>query len=114
MLAESSSQSAMMVNGKVVDRNNSFFKLQSEDNKKFDMDIIENDRGIIVRELKKKDLLKALKGHKKNSGKSLIEKLSKLSMNDIKKNKSTKKKTKKKNARKPKSKKAKRKGSRSS
>ena len=97
MLAESSSQSAIIVNGKVVDKNNSFFKLQSDDNKKFDMDIIENDKGILVRELKKKDLLKALKGHKKNTGESLVEKLSKLSKTDFKKaSKSNRRRSKKK------------------
>ena len=84
ILAEGSSQNITVVNGKVIDNNNSSFKLKSNDNKKFDIDIMNNNDGLLIRELNKKEIVKLLKNNKKNNSLSLLDKLKKFSVQEHK------------------------------
>lgn len=93
ILAEGSSQNITVVNGKVIDNNNSSFKLKSNDNKKFDIDIMNNDEGFLIRELNKKEIVKLLKKNKRGNSMSLIDKLKGFSIQTNKKK--SKKRTKK-------------------
>jgi hypothetical protein len=98
ILAEGSSQNITLVNGKVVDNNNSSFKLKSNDNKQFDIDIMNNDDGILIRELNKKEIVKLLKSAKTGKSLSLIDKLKDFSLQTN--NSSNKKRTKRRSKRK--------------
>ena len=102
LFAESSTSSTTVVNGKVINNDNSSLKIKSDDMKKFDIDIINNDKGVLVRDLKKKQLLNFIK---KNMGKeNLKSKLENFSVNSpdffLKKNTRKRKKKKKTNRKK--------------
>ena len=101
LLAEGSSQNITVVNGKVIDNNNSSFKFKSDDNKKFDIDIMNNDDGILIRELNKKEIVKLLKPNKRGESLSLLDKLKDFSIQTNKK-KSKKHTKKRSNKKKPK------------
>lgn len=109
LLAESSSQDITIINGKVVDHNNRTMKIKGN-NKKFDVDVMQNGEGLLIRELKKKELVKLLKNQGKNKGLSLFDKLNNFSLNNNKKAKKrkslkTRRKTKSKRERREKSRK---------
>ena len=95
ILAEGSSQNITVVNGKVIDNNNLSFKLKSNDNKKFDIDVMNNEDGFLIRELNKKELIKLLKTNN-NSSLSLMDKLKNFSLENkkIKKNRTRRKRSK--------------------
>jgi len=83
ILAEGSSQNITVVNGKVIDNNNSSFKVKSNDNKKFDIDIMNNNDGLLIRELNKREIVKLLKNNN-NKSQSLLDKLKKFSVQEHK------------------------------
>jgi hypothetical protein len=83
ILAEGSSQNITVVNGKVIDNNNSSFKVKSNDNKKFDIDIMNNNDGLLIRELNKREIVKLLKNNN-NKSLSLLDKLKKFSVQEHK------------------------------
>ena len=84
ILAEGTSQNITVINGKVIDNNNSTFKLNSTDNKKFDIDVMNNGDGFLIRELNKKELIKLLKNNKKQGSQSLVDKLKSFSIEEPK------------------------------
>jgi hypothetical protein len=81
ILAEGSSQNITVVNGKVIDNNNSSFKVKGN-NSKFDIDIMNNNDGILIRELNKKEIVKLLKNDKRDKSMSLIDRLKKFSIQE--------------------------------
>ena len=88
LLAEGSSQNVTIVNGKILDNNKSSFKLKSNDNKRFDIDLMNNEDGFLIRELNKKELVNLLKTNTKNRSLSLLDKLKNFSLENKKVKKS--------------------------
>lgn len=98
ILAEGSSQNITVVNGKVIDNNNSSFKVKGNHNNKFDIDIMNNNDGILIRELNKKEIVKLLKNDKRGKSLSLLDRLKEFSIqkDKVKKRRRTIKKSNKK------------------
>ena len=101
LFAEQRSHNLKIVNGEVIDDDSSLLRIKNNEDheNKFDIDLIKNDKGVLMRELTKKEIKKFLKPKKSKKYKSLIDKLTNFSIHDplfLINKKSKKKKSKKK------------------
>lgn len=101
LFAEQRSHNLKIVNGEVIDDDSSMLRIKNNDehDDKFDVDLIKNDKGVLMRELTKKEIKRFLKPKKSKKYRSLIDKLTNFSIHDplfLINKKSKKKKSKKK------------------